>query len=436
MSPDVAASLAAAAADDAFGADLYRLLAAGPGNMGSGNMGSGNMVFSPVSIAAALRMALLGARGETAAQMAAALHLASPQDAGGGLRLLSARLAALAGNQVTLHAPNTMWVQAGLPLRPEYTGALDGMAGAMAGAADFAQAAEQARQHINQVIAGQTAGKIPALLPPHAVGPRTLLVLANAIYLKAAWAQPFPAAATASAPFYLAGGGPGGGGPGGGGPGGGGPGGAGPGGGGPGGAGPGGAGPGGAGPGGSGHVDVPMMRRTARLGYLAVTGYQAVTVPYASGSLMMAIILPDGPLGPLEERLTAGGLRGLLAGVTPEQVKLALPRFKTTAAFGLGPSLTSLGMAVAFDRRADFSGITTAEPLHIGVVAHQAYLDVDERGTEAAAATAVGMVRVAAVRRERPPIVVTVDRPFLFAITDAATKLPLFLGRVTNPLAG
>jgi serpin B len=419
------AAMAAARADDALGADLFLLLGAR----------GGNMIFSPASIGAALRMALLGARGETAAQLAGALHLAGPESAVDGLRLLSAGLARLSSGDVTCHAPNTMWVQAGLPLVPEFTAALAGIAAAAAVAgtatavlrhADFVNAAEDARLEINAVIAEQTAGKIAGLLPPHAVDKFTRLVLANAVYLKAAWAQPFPAAATADAPFYpgLASAGPGGTGPGG----------AGPGGAGPGGTGPGGTGPGGTGPGGP--VDVPMMHRTARLGYRRGAGYQAVTLPYAGGLLAMAVVVPDGPLGPLEETLAAGGVGGLLTGVTPHRVSLALPRFKAAASFSLGPSLMSLGVAAAFDRdKADFSGITTAEPLAIGAAVHQALIDVDENGTEAAAATAVGMVRPTAVRQEGPPIVVTVDRPFLFAIIDAATGRPLFLGRITNPLA-
>ena len=412
--------MAAARADDALGADLFLLLGAR----------GGNMIFSPASIGAALRMALLGARGETAAQLAGALHLAGPESAVDGLRLLSAGLARLSSGDVTCHAPNTMWVQAGLPLVPEFTAALAGIAAAAAVAgtatavlrhADFVNAAEDARLEINAVIAEQTAGKIAGLLPPHAVDKFTRLVLANAVYLKAAWAQPFPAAATADAPFYpgLASAGPGS---------------AGPGSAGPGGAGPGGTGPGGTGPGGP--VDVPMMHRTARLGYRRGAGYQAVTLPYAGGLLAMAVVVPDGPLGPLEETLAAGGVGGLLTGVTPHRVSLALPRFKAAASFSLGPSLMSLGVAAAFDRdKADFSGITTAEPLAIGAAVHQALIDVDENGTEAAAATAVGMVRPTAVRQEGPPIVVTVDRPFLFAIIDAATGRPLFLGRITSPLA-
>ena len=400
------AARAAARADDAFGVDLYRVLGAR----------GGNMVFSPASIAAALRMALLGARGETAAQLATALHLASPQDSADGLRLLSAGLSRLSGG-VTFRAPNTMWVQSGLPLLPEFTTVLTGLAAVTVRDADFAHAAEQARLQINATIAEQTAGKIADLLPPRAVGPLTRLVLANAVYLKAPWAQPFQIAETTDAPFYLSGDGTDG------------------------------ASAGSASTGnasasgdrasGGSAVSVPMMHRTGRLGYLRGSGYQAVILPYAGGLLAMAVILPDGPLGPLEEMLAAHGTAGLLTGMTPQQVRLALPRFRATASFSLEPFLKSLGVAAAFDRyQADFSGITKAAELFIGAAVHKAYIDVDEHGTEAAAATGVAISARMAIIQEPPPVVVTVDRPFLFAITDVATGRPLFLGRVADPAAG
>ncbi|HTT50660.1 MAG TPA: serpin family protein [Streptosporangiaceae bacterium] len=365
------------APDDAFGADLYRALG-----------GSGNLVFSPGNIATALRMALLGARGETAAQLAAVVHLAKPQDAEGGLLATSALLGSLAGDDLTLRAPNTMWAQSGLPVQPDFTAALAQAASAQLRTADFAHAAEQARQEINELITEQTAGKITGLIGPGGVTARTRLVLASAIYLKAAWVTPFPAAATADAPFHPA-------------------------------------------PGRD--VPVPTMRLRARLRYLRGDGYQVAELPYTGGRLGMAIVLPDGPLPPAEGRLASGGLGGLLAGLAPHQVSLALPRFRVTGEFSLRPVLSTLGMPLAFGHRADFTGITTAEPLHVDDVLHKAYIDVDEQGTEAAAATAVTIRAAARVVRPDPPVEMIVDRPFLFAITDTGSGLPLFLGRVTDP---
>jgi len=368
---------ASAAPDDLFGADLYRALG-----------GTASLVFAPASIAAALRMTLLGARGDTATQLAATLHLAKPQDAAAGLLETCVLLDRLAAGDLTLRAPNTMWVQTGLALQPDFTAALAQAACAQLRTADFAAAAGPVQQQINDLIAEQTAGKITGLIPSGVITRATRLVLASAIYLKAAWTHPFPPGATQDAPFYPE---PGAGRP------------------------------------------VPTMRLRERLRYLRGDGYQAVELPYAGQRLGMVIVLPDGPLAPVESRLGRDGLARLLAGLAARQVTLALPRFRVTSQFSLAPALSALGMPLAFTSRADFTGITTAERVHISDVVHQAYLDVDEQGTEAAAATAVVIRAAARVMMPDPPVEMTVDRPFLFGITELASGRPLFLGRVTDP---
>ena len=384
------ARAAAAHAVAAFGADMYQVLAEN----------AADLVFSPVSVASALRTAWYGARGQTAAELARVLHLDGsprPEDvATSGLSLAPG--AALAGpgggsgnGAATFRAPNTVWVQSGLPLRAEFTARLRQAAATLADA-DFAAAPDAARTLINRVIAEQTEGKITGLLPPGAVGRLTRLVLASAVYLKAAWTQPFPESATADAPFYP-----------------------------------------------DGHdrpgLTVPMMHLTAPQAYLRGDGYQAVLLPYRDIGLAMAVVLPDGPLSALRPKVAAAGLGGLLAGTARHQVTLSLPRFRREAAFDLIPALRRLGVTDAFGDDADFSGITDAEPLRIGAVAHKAYIDVDEHGTEAAAATAIVMAGMAAFRAP-PPVTMVVDRPFLFAIIDTATSLPLFLGQVSHPGAG
>jgi serpin B len=378
------ASAAAAAADDAFGMDLYRLLAEG----------SSDTVFSPVSVASALRMALCGARGRTAAELAGALHVdGSPEAVDRGWHALSAALdAAVAGGSVTFRAPNILWTQSGLPLLAEFTARLRDAAAAAVADADFAGAPEAARTEINRVIAEQTNGKITGLLPPRTIDAATRLVLTSAIYLKAAWAQPFPVTATQDAPFY---------------------------------------------PDGPDRpsLTVPMMRGTAARAYRHGDGYQAVLLPYQGSTLAMAVVLPDGPLTALRPRIAAGGLGGMLAGTARYQVTLSLPRFRLEATFDLIPALRRLGVTEAFTAEADFSGITEAERLQINAVAHKAYVDVDEEGTEAAAATAVAF-RTAAALRAPPAVTMIVDRPFLFAIVDTSTGLPLFLGQVSHPRPG
>jgi serine protease inhibitor len=373
----VAGDGAAARADDAFGADLLGALRQ-PGR---------NVVYSPASIAAVLRMLLTGARGDTERELAAVLHLAGRRDAASGLRLLSAGLAQLASGDLTLRTPNTMWMQAGLPLEPEFSQAMTGVAQASVREASFATAPEQVRQEINALIEEQTAGKIAEILVRGQVTRATRLALANAVYLKAPWLTPFEPQLTHDAPFRLASG---------------------------------------------DRVTVPMMRQTTRLGYLAGDGYQAVLLPYVGGRLALAVIVPDGALAPCEDKLARHGTAGLLAGAGWQQVELGLPRFRQELRLDLKPALQRLSVESAFGAAADFSGITTSGPLWVDVAAHMAYVDVNEQGTEAAAATVAGM-RTLAAFQVPPPVELTVDRPFLFAIIDTQTSLPLFLGRVARP---
>lgn len=373
----------AAAAEEALGADLFQIL----------TENAADTVFSPASVASALRIALCGARGQTAAELARVLHLdedPKPQDAAAtGLRLTLTSGGTGSGS-ATFRAPNTVWIQSGLPVRAAFKARLHDAV--TLAAADFRAAPEATRTEINRVIASQTEGKISGLLPSGTITALTRLVLASAVYLKAAWTEPFPERATADAPFY---------------------------------------------PDGRDQaaLTVPMMHGTASRAYLRGDGYQAVLLPYRDINLAMAVLLPDGPPAALRPKLAAAGLGGLLAGAARHQVTLSLPRFRLEAAFDLIPALRRLGVAAAFGDNADFGEITEAAPLRIGAVAHKAYVDVDEHGTEAAAATAIAF-RPLAATRPPPPVTMVVDRPFLFAIVDSTTGLPLFLGQVSHPVAG
>jgi serpin B len=369
-------------ADAAFGTDLYLKLA-----------GTGNLVFSPASIAAALRMALAGARGDTAAELAAALHLPGPA-------LLASTgavdgLAQLAGirssDDLTFRAPNIMWLDSALSVRDAYLALLS--ATVSVERCDFRRSPEAARQAINSAVSEQTAGKIPALIPSGLIDRLTRLVLTNAVYLKALWTHQFPANETKQKPFY---------------------------------------------PQGSEPTPIDLMHLQARLAYHRGDGYQAVLLPYRGGSLAMAVVLPDGPLSELTGHLgDVGGVGGLLAGLlsdgAEQLVDLSLPRFRIDAGFMLKDTLQALGVRIAFTGAADFSGITEDEPLHISAVVHKAYIDVGEEGTEAAAATAVVFATLALVRKPQPDVRLVFDRPFLFAIADTQTGLPLFLGQFTRP---
>ena len=378
----------AAAADGAFGAELYRVLASD----------ATDTVFSPLSVASALTLAWFGARGQTAAELGDVLHLTDPRQAAAALRA-AAELAApdQAAGPVTFRAPNTVWLQAGLPISAEFTARLRDAAAELV-AADFAGAPDAARKQVNRVIAEQTAGKITDLLAPGSIGSLTRLVLASAVYLKARWAEPFAESATRDAPFY---------------------------------------------PDGPDRpaATVRMMRGTASRAYLRGDGYQAVVLPYRGTSLAMAVVLPDGPLSGLRAAIAGGGGPGgpggpgrLLAGASRARVALSLPRFRLTAGFELIPALQRLGIRQAFGDQADFSGMTGDQRVPISAVAHKAYVHVDENGTEAAAATAIVAQAMAAFRS--PPVTMTVDRPFLFTIYDAQTGRPLFVGQVSHPEAG
>jgi serpin B len=162
-----------------------------------------------------------------------------------------------------------------------------------------------------------------------------------------------------------------------------------------------------------------------------------VLLPYRGGSLAMAVVLPDGPLGELTGQVARhGGIAGLLAGLLSAdgvQVDLTMPRFRVDAAFMLKDTLQALGVRTAFTSAADFSGITEDEPLQIKDVVHKAYVDVGEEGTEAAAATGLAFQALALVRKPQPDVTLVFDRPFLFMIVDVATGLPLFLGQFARP---
>jgi serpin B len=348
---------------DAFGADLYRQLAAS----------EADLVFSPLSVSAALQLAWYGARGDTQSELTKALHLeGGPQaldlpDAGGMFRM-----------------SNTIWLQVSMRFQPDYLRQLEDGRLTTFGQVDFAHKPDQARDIINSAIAQATEDKIPDLLAPGDITSDDRLVLANAVYLKARWLDPFPQSATGDAPFH---------------------------------------------PGNGTDLTVSMMRGTATREYKRADGYQAVLLPYQDSPLAMAIILPDGPLADLDMR---GGLRELLAGTARFQVDLRMPRFLLKTRLTLIPALQRLGVQLAFGPGADFTGMTADDRLHIGAVAHMAYIDVDEHGTEAAAATAVVM-RALAFTRPPSRVEMIVDRPFLFAIVDTRTATPLFLGNLSTP---
>ena len=348
-----------------------------------------NVALSPASISQAVSMAFAGARGATAAQIAAALDFTlPPARLGAAFDAVDTSLAGVNGPGATLNIANAMYGQSGLRFRQAFLSVMARDYGAGLRTADFARAAAAARAEINAWVSAQTQGKIPQLMGPGDVDQTTRLVLVNAVYLHAKWLQPFTHGDTFPAPFHAP----------------------------------------------AGTVKVPTMHQTGVFGYVQGSGYQALELPYQGGRLAFDILLPNtGGYGSLLSRLAGEGPLPLLAGLRRTQVALALPKFKLTTHVELAGALSALGMRLAFDPgRADLSGIAGAPGyLYVHAVVHEAYLSVDEAGTEAAAATGVGISGTAVPLPPRTKFIV--DRPFVFVLRDTKTGAVLFDGAVSRP---
>lgn len=368
-----------------FSTDLYAQLAEG----------DSNLVFSPYSAAIALAMTRAGARGETAEQMDRVLHT-DGIDLAAGFNVLDQLLASRPGTYelpggeeatIELRTANALWGQRDLEFDASFLDTLAANYGAGMRIVDYIEDTEGSRVAINEWVSEQTRDRIPDLVPRGAITVDTRLVLTNAIYLKAQWAQPFAETLTADRPFHLLDG---------------------------------------------STVNVPTMRLSARLRHATGEGYTAVELPYVNGELAMWLIVPDeGRLAETEAQL-GSILGGLRSGLTSIETRLWMPRFEFRTQAALKPALSALGMPIAFTDAADFGGITTEADLLIQDVIHEAFISVDEEGTEAAAATAV-VVGVTSAPLE--VLELDIDRPFIFAIVDTESAATLFLGRVTDPSA-
>jgi serpin B len=351
-----------------------------------------NLFFSPYSISVALAMTYAGGRGETEQQMAETLHFVEQSrlhPAFNGLQLeLDSRAKDPRSDEARflLRVANAIWGQKGFAFLPEFLDVLAQHYGSGLRLVDFRQAPEEARVIINEWVSEQTEGKIEDLLPPNAVDALTRLVLTNAIYFNASWLHPFEEELTKDSPFHLLD---------------------------------------------DTQINVPTMEQSESFGYAHGEGYQAVELPYAGMKLSMVILLPEaGRFQAFASSLDAERLGQILDEVQPRQVHLTLPRFAYDSEFSLSETLPQMGMVIPFTGDADFSGMTGDRDLFIDDVIHKAFVAVDEAGTEAAAATAVVMKLTAAPAK---PVVVTVDRPFVFCIRDIPTGTILFLGQVVNP---
>ncbi len=350
-----------------------------------------NLFYSPTSISMALAMTSAGARGETAKQMAAVLRW--DRDAAAlhaGMNDWIGQLNAIdSGQAYDLRVANRLWAQQGYKFVPDFLKVTREMYLAELGQVNFQAQTEAARQTINRWVEQQTAGKIQNLIPVGRLSPQSRLVLTNAIYFKGDWQTPFKKSRTSNDDFALSA---------------------------------------------AKKVSVPMMQMTEDFQFAHVGGVKVLRLPYKGNQLSMVVVLPDESAGlsKVEESLSNDRWKEWSDAIKSREVWLRLPRFKTTSEFMLNGALSELGMPLAFDAgAADFSGMNGKQDLFIGLVVHKSYVDVNEQGTEAAAATGVLTVEAAPVR-ERPEEF-HADHPFLFAIVDNRAGSILFLGRVLDP---
>jgi serpin B len=387
--PGSADAKAVARSGNAFALDLYGVL----------REKKGNLFLSPYSISAALSMARAGAGGNTAEEMDAVLH--RPGDGAAGQRALALALRprtvadghgrdARKVSTHELHIANALWVQDGLALKAPFTDTMKTAFGALPERVDFRRV-QATRERINDWVEEQTQNRIRDIVPPGMPPPSTLLTLANAIYFKASWKEPFRESRTKPGPFACAGG---------------------------------------------KTARVPFMRMVEDLGYVETPEVQVLELPYRAGEISMIVLLPrkKNGLETLEKGLTAEVLASLLDKMSHTSVDVSFPKFELTTSLDLTETLHGMGMRDAFDRRrADFTAMADVKPLFLGAVLHKAFVSVDEAGTEAAAATIV--MTLGAKAGTGGPVEFKADHPFLFLIRHHGTGAILFLGRVADPSA-
>ncbi|HNV11339.1 MAG TPA: serpin family protein, partial [Propionibacteriaceae bacterium] len=345
----------------------------------------------PLSIASALAMTRNGARGGTASGMDAVLGITDLDVHNQAMNALDQYLDSLAGplefggGEITLSQANRLWLQRDLAVEQPFLDALATDYGAGVQLDDFTQSPDAARGRINAWVAEQTAGRIPTLFPQDSLTDLTRLVLVNALYFKAAWIEELNE--VGDRPFTL----------------------------------------------GSGAKSAVPMLATGTYGWYEDAGCEATTLQYRGGMVRMTLIKPKASVEDTFDGWASGGLDTLLASIDESTlVMLTFPAWQQRSTLTLRQPLTALGMGDAFSERADFTGITTQEPLRITEVHHQVFVGVDKYGTEAAAATGVGVVGGSAPLEPRT---LTLDRPFCWVIHDRDTRTPMFIGSVSDPTA-
>ncbi len=357
-----------------------------------------NLFFSPYSISLALAMAYAGANGITASEMAQVLHFNLPiEEFHSQLNSLDQSLYMVPEylkdnkDSFQLNIANTLWGQSGYPFRQSYLNRLAKSYGAGLQEVDFINDSEQTRSQINDWVSEETEGKIEDLIPEGGLNSLTRLVITNAIYFNAAWMQPFEKKNTKTDDFYLSDG---------------------------------------------NAIKTPMMEIEERFSYQRDSDLQLVEIPYLNNRYSMVLVMPnESGLSGFIENLSSEQLSSRLESTRSGKVILRMPKFKFESSFSVNQALRELGMETAFSPiEADFTAMyePAGDPLYISEVIHKAFVDVDEEGTEAAAATAVVMGATVAEPIDEP-VLLAFNHPFMFLIRDRSSGLILFTGLIMNP---
>ncbi|GHS86101.1 serpin [Synergistales bacterium] len=382
-SPGVVGAESAVYAVNEFAFDLYRQIA---------SEAKGNIFFSPFSVSSALAMVYAGAANDTAREMAETLHFdAKIHDS---MKSLTERFASISGDKGALETANRVWVSLEENLLPSYAALLERDYAFSAEKADFKAAPKHSRVQINDWVEEKTQGRIKDLLQDKDVTRDTRFVLANALYFKAPWMTPFNERDTKIEPFYTE----------------------------------------------NGKKDAHLMYVTDHFLYGAAQDARFVKINYRLQGFSMVIILPDASssVDALEKKLSSRLLSEWIESMESKNVRLVIPKFKDELRYPLSDILQNLGMKLAFTEEADFSGMV-ANPrnedgvLCVSTVIHKSFIEVDEKGSEAAAATAVGMMRLTAMLQPEEIIEFRADRPFIYCILDDVTGAVLFMGRLSAP---
>jgi len=375
-------------ANNRFALNLYMNLRKDP------QYSKSTLFFSPFSISSALAITYEGARGGTADEIQSVFFFPRDNDTRRqGFEQLYRDINQ--GNSgYILKTADALWAEETYPFLPAYMHTAQLYYNANATNLDFKNQPENSRLIINNWVENQTNDKIKDLIPPGVIDPFTRLVITNAVYFKGTWVKQFDPNETKDDTFLVA-------------------------------------------PGNTVHIQ--MMERTdkdAIFNYTETDSLQVLEMPYAKDSgkqISMLVLLPKANnLTAVEDTLTVLNLSEMRNALKSQRVNVFFPKFKLETKYSLSTTLTSMGMPTAFTDKADFSGMDGTKNLYIGDVIHQAFVEVNEEGTEAAAATGVVM-EVMAVRQEPPVPVFDANHPFVFLIQDNDTGNILFMGQVLDP---